>query len=97
MLRRLTTWDRRPTLGATHHAHEGSRSSSPGSTAGGSRAGARTPADSLNVAITDAAPSVGTTDDGVWAAGTLNVDFDGWWALDHHSMPAVQFKAGNAS
>lgn len=54
------------------------------------------PADSLNVAITDA-PSVGTTTDGIWTDGAFNLDFDGGWATDNHVTPAVQFKAGNAS
>ena len=41
------------------------------------------PADSLNVAITDA-PSVGTTTDDIWIDGASNADFDGGWASDNH-------------
>ena len=48
------------------------------------------PADSLNVAVTDA-PSVGTsTDTSLWINGAPNTDFGAY-------TPVVQFKAGNAS
>ena len=48
--------------------------------------------DSLNVAVTDAAPAVGTED-----AGTLKLAADGSFAssLDADATPAVQFKAGS--
>ena len=48
------------------------------------------PADSLNVAVTEA-PSVGTsTDPNIWIDGAANADFGNY-------TPAVQFKAGNGS
>jgi hypothetical protein len=49
------------------------------------------PADSLNVAVTTATPSVGASPDtNLWIDGAPNADFGLY-------TPAVQFKAGNAS
>jgi uncharacterized repeat protein (TIGR01451 family) len=49
------------------------------------------PADSLNVAVTDAAPSAGaSTDTNIWIDGAENAGFGTY-------TPAVQFKAGNGS
>jgi hypothetical protein len=55
------------------------------------------PADSLNVAVTDQAPSPGATEDGVWVDGAAAPGFDGGWALANHVTPAVQLKASNKS
>lgn len=56
------------------------------------------PSDSLNVAVTEAAPSVGTSSDqDLWINGAPKADFDDGWATAHRVTPAVQFKAGNAS
>ena len=49
------------------------------------------PSNSLNVAVTDKAPSVGgATDPNIWIDGTPNAGFGNY-------TPAVQFKAGNGS
>jgi hypothetical protein len=48
------------------------------------------PADSLNIAVTDEAPSVGTTDKYLWVDGANRPDFGDY-------TPAVQFKASNAT
>jgi len=53
------------------------------------------PAASLNVAVTDNPPSVGSTDDPLWIDGAASPDFDGGGSLGY--TPMVQFKASNAS
>jgi hypothetical protein len=56
------------------------------------------PSNSLNVALTGQAPSVGTSvDEDLWIDGAQSPNFDGGYATSHHLTPAVQFKAGNGS
>jgi hypothetical protein len=50
------------------------------------------PSDSLNIAVTNAKPSVGTTDSPLWVDGQPNPNFDGGTT---GYTPAVQFKASN--
>jgi hypothetical protein len=53
---------------------------------------------SLNVAVTDQNPTIGTSiDNDLWIDGMQNPEFDGGYAASHHLTPAVQFKAGSGS
>src|SRR5262249_9304462 len=56
------------------------------------------PSSSLNVAVTDHSPSVGTSlDNDLRIHGAPAPGFDGGDATSPHYTPAVQFKAGNAN
>jgi hypothetical protein len=56
------------------------------------------PSNSLNVAMTSNAASVGTSaDSDLWIDGQQNSGFDGGYATTNQLTPSVQFKANNAS